>query len=184
MNTTLEQALRDFVVSATGLQNVIFDGQNGPRPALPFAVISFIAAQPLGRSIESQNQINYKHKSETVHKLTVNIQIASLNAVGSNSAMALASNLYSARWIPKISDALRAANIGITDVGTVRLVPTIEFDSVNAPRATLDLVLYTVLSFEDPNDTGSVIEHVTGTGTLTEPDHELIIDADVSVGGS
>lgn len=172
----IENALRSWVRVASGFDDsaVIWDNQNGSRPARPFITLhlegplalgavdavthKYSATRPAGAEIEI--------KAEGPRELTLSIQCYGLSPIGSDSPRAVLSRVQTKLGLPSVKDALGAAGVSVFDKGRIQDLSEI-LDTGFEARALLEVRCYAV---ESATETSTYIKTVELTDEGPEPD--------------
>lgn len=171
--TTLQAAIHAWVVAGSGLVagKVIFEEQNGNRPAEPFVGITFGTLAPLGLDelthVYNAGGAAGAEITQTVRgmrTLVVRLQCYA-DPIGANAAHATLSKVQAALALPTVKDALVVAGLGLAGMGSVVPLGKV-LGTTWKGRAVLD-VSFNVS--ETVSATTTFIEIVEHAGTVYPP---------------
>lgn len=168
---TVHTALYTWVQTSTQLSStaVVWAHQNISRPAYPYAVMTILQTEPIGRP-----SVQWVHDSMSdaftptiygTYHLTVRVECVTRSNTVSTHARHYAQLAQARMRLPSTIQAFDVAGIGIVDVGPLVDI-TEHFNGIFLPRVYFDAVFNVVYAYVDSTDNG-YIAHVEGTGTVT-----------------
>lgn len=171
-DTTLA-ALHAWVVTGSQLSasNVRWSGQGGTRPTGSWISLRVISDVPIGHDwtdvtdslepIVDGAEIVYTVRGS--RRGVLNIQCFAGNDVGVSSAFGILRRFGSAIKLPAARAILSASKVSLGSIGPVNDIPAIINVTEFEPRATLDIVFFSV---DEVTETGTNIETVEITGYI------------------
>jgi hypothetical protein len=166
-------ALQDAVVTASGLAGgkVIWAGQDGNAPSLPYVTLSITSVLTVGQdSIRDDTDLSRPAGQEVelevlgVRELALSIvafTAAPVASTGVQDAAALADKIRSRLTFESVRLALCAKSISIFDLGPVQPLPILVANS-HRGRASLDVRCYVSI----PGEAGELSEYVSYIDTV------------------
>lgn len=164
----VQAALQAWVVAGTELSatSVLWAGQGADRPTGAFASLRLRSDKVVGMgwvSISNRSpsvvgaELEYKVQGRS--EVTLGIQVAGADAIGSAMATSLLHRLRTSASLPSQRARLRTANVGLLSVGTVQSLDGVINSTRFEARATLDVTLALA---------SSLIEYVTYIETVQQ----------------
>lgn len=181
MNTTIEDAIRAWIVSSSGLQNVIWGKQSGPRPASPYISIDIESVIAVGQGwLDTEilspgspgADVTYYGRGQRI--AVVVIQVFAETALGTDGAAAILNDIISKARLPSIKNALSVAGIGIASFSPIKTLGEILNTVVFEPRATVDVRIHLK---SEVSEVGTRIGTVEITGTTSNGVINTTVDA-------
>ena len=186
--TAVEDALVVWAIAGTGLAAVIWGDQEGPHPTAvapgPNVVMTLMGLAPEGQDFVQVEDVetpaplaDVAHVARGSRTGTLRVECfagggtSALAGIGSGSPKARLEQMVSARYLPTVDDALRAANVGVLSMGAVQSIPGVLGFNNFEPRALLEVRL-------------SLASEKTELGTWIETTEiQQVDDEDDPVGG-
>lgn len=191
--TAIENAIATWIIAASGIAagRVRWAQQNPERPegAGPWISLDIPAInqaggpdwadpEPSPEPVTAGAEITYKLRGQRALPLT--IQCFNGAGTGSSRAAAILDNCVAALASPTRRRALRAAGLGIGEVGPVRSMSGVLGSTRWEPRAVLQITLYAA---RESSETGTNLVSVEATGyvpTEADPDVTMELEVDAS----
>lgn len=182
--TTVEDAVHAWVATASGItgSKVIWTGQNGARPAVPYIEVG-LDVQRLGQdwidtadaaSPSPENEIDYLARGN--RRLIVTINAYGTPSTGTSTAKALLDAVMSKFKLPSIHDALVVAGVGVSTFGDIIDISAALNTSKIETRASLEAVAFLA---SEVSETGTYISDVDVTDQISVPDNEFTVEGGI-----
>lgn len=167
--STIEDAIATWV-ALSGATPVWSAQPRAPRPAPPIVRMALdgvgvnghdwidvadAAAPTAGAEIE--------HTVRGMRTLVLTLQAFATVGTGALAAHALLEKVIASARLPTARDALRAAKVGIGEIGKIKRIDGVINSVTFEPRAVVEIVLHTVSELAE---TGTYIETVESTGEI------------------
>jgi len=150
-NSTIQTAVSQWVAAATGFGNgqILWAGQNAPRPSGAWVSLNFITYRPVGRdwiqildNEDPEAEVGQEiiHRVLGVREAVLSIQVfagPSGTAVGDTAPMAILENIVSVSYLPTRLEALNAAGIGIMGFEPIQNIGALLNPATFEPRAAV-----------------------------------------------
>jgi hypothetical protein len=183
MNTTMEDAVHDWIRIATGFaaDNVLWGDQNFERPPLgPWISLNVIGSRKVGKdwkeSTPNPTPSPGAERLITVRGVrvgTLSIQCFGGAATGTTTPRDYLERCVLALTLPSRARALNAANVVVADVEDVQSIGGVINSTRFEPRATLQATLHYNI---ETTETATYVENVSATGYIpneTSPEIEV-----------
>lgn len=176
--TTIEDAITAWVIAGSGIAagSVIWGEQNGGRIATPYIdlvteiedigpdwIFTDDAAAP-----SAENEIDYF--SQGMRRMTIRMRCFGGPAKGSTSAKARLEAVKASHRLPSNHEALRIADIGISEFSPVSNITGVLNSTKLEPRAMMDVIAFVPSSI---SETGTYIEVVSIENQSTGVEFEV-----------
>lgn len=181
-NTTVRNAIASWVRLAAGyaVGKVIWEDQDGPRPATPFAALRMTTIRRIGQDwvdvVDAEVPApgaEIEHRARGVRIARLQIQAFGTDAVGDAHPMAILEEILLKAKLPSFKSALQAASVAVIRHDPVRNVGALLNTADTEPRALVDVELSLV---SEISETGTFVEFVelenidTGNSTYVPED--------------
>lgn len=151
---SIEDAFRTAILPhLTGVTEVIFDEQNGPRPNLPYASIKILAMTPVGR-VQREFIDDYgKRRFYQHYSVTIRVRIYGSGSIARMNVLSMALCKES------VTQYMAANNVAFSTKSSIRKLPELMHASWEE-RAEMNV---TVLSMFTSTEAINNIETINGT---------------------
>lgn len=182
--TTVEDAIQDWVVTASGLagNKVIWVTQNGPRPDVPYISID-ADIQRVGQDWADTADAAVPAPGAEIDQLArgtrrmmINIQCFGGTATGNTSSRAILENVVSKFQLPSVRGALVANGVGVASFSNVSNISGVLNSTRFEPRATVEAVAFLA---SEVSETGTYFSKVDVTNEIPDPDSTFTVDGGV-----
>lgn len=177
---TVEDAIHDWIVSATGIPGarVIPIDQNGPRPDGPYVDFDLDVSRIGQDWVDVEDADTPSPGAEIVHKargtrrMVARLRCFGGDASGAASSKALLENVQSTYVLPVRHAAIAAAGIGVASFSTVTNISGVINSTRLEARAMLDVTCYLGSEVEEA---GTYVSAVEVTDQISDPDNVFTV---------
>ncbi len=179
--TTVEDAIHDWIVSATSLANdhVIWGEQNSARPVGTFVDME-VALERIGMDwVEVDDAAvpapgaEIDNKVRGIRRMEIQLRCFGIPATGTTAPRALLDSVVAAYRLPNVHAALVVAGVGISNFSSVTNITGVLNSTKLEPRELFNVSCF--LSSE-VSETGTYIQDVEVTDQISVPDNVFTVE--------